>query len=302
MKTALITSGGGAKGAFTVGALSFLNKKNIKTFDVISGTSTGSLIAAIMADTTNPDANIKLLRDVYSTVKDTDILKTGNLVQQITQGKSYIFDTEPLRDMIAKHVDNTRFTNILQANTLLCLTAVSLQTGMPTVFTNKHLPETPFYKVREVKTLQLLRDALLASSSQPVFLPSVKIDNEQYVDGGNREVIPSQVAVNTLPDIIYVISNNPATFQQQNKEYKGILDVLIRSMSIFIQDVRENDIAVLAAYASRTGKKVIRIEPDSDLDPENPTGLRFDKALMQSWMKKGEMRAEAILKQEGIIV
>ncbi len=41
-KRALITSGGGAKGAFTVGALEELRKQNITHFDIVSGTSTGA--------------------------------------------------------------------------------------------------------------------------------------------------------------------------------------------------------------------------------------------------------------------
>ena len=47
MIRALITSGGGAKGAFTVGALNELADMGIDQYDIISGTSTGALIAAL---------------------------------------------------------------------------------------------------------------------------------------------------------------------------------------------------------------------------------------------------------------
>ncbi len=304
MKTALITSGGGAKGAFTVGALSYLVKEQKVSFDFISGTSTGSLIAGIIADNTKPEDNIDLLTNIYTNVNDEDLLTRANLLNQILlNNKSYIFNTEPLLKMIDSNMTEERFKNLkLPASPQVCFTAINLQTGMPTVFTNKELAKTAYYDVVIIDSREMLIKAMLASSSQAVFLPSVKIGSFQFVDGGNREVIPTRVAINAIPDIIYVISNNPSSFQILNKSFDDILSVLIRSISIFIQDVRENDLAVLSAYANKTGKKVIKIEPDTDLDIANPTGLSFKKEQMIDWMKYGKLKAEEALRQSQINV
>ncbi|HYG37996.1 MAG TPA: patatin-like phospholipase family protein [Cytophagales bacterium] len=296
MRRALITSGGGAKGAFTVGALKHLAKVGIDTFDIVSGTSTGSLIASMAAI-----GEIDLLEQVYSTVTNQDILLQQNIVQNLTNNKPFIFDTEPLRELIVKHITDSVFQKIVQSNTTLCLSGISLQNGALTVFSTKDLPPTADYNTIKINTKKELVDAMVASSSQAGFLPPVNINGEQFVDGGNREVIPTRIAVNLLPDEIFVISNNPNRIFPTTENYTNILKVLMRAIAIFIQEVRENDMAVLRLYAAKSGAKVTIIEPEEDLDPEYPTGLRFNQLAMTNWIKKGELRAKKILDQGGIV-
>lgn len=290
MRRALITSGGGAKGAFTVGVLKHLAKRGVTSFDIVSGTSTGSLIAGMASI-----GEINVLEQVYSSVKNDDILLKQNFVHNLTHNKPYIFDTEPLRELITKHITDSVFQKIINSSTILCLSGISLQKGTLTVFSTKTLPPTADYNTMKITTKQELIDAMVASSSQAGFLPPVKINGEQFVDGGNREVIPTRVAVNLLPEEIYVVSNNPNRINPTSENYTDLFKVLIRAISIFIQDVRENDMAVLRSYASKTGAKVYLIEPEEDLDPEYPTGLRFNQLAMTNWIKKGELRAKKIL-------
>lgn len=292
MKRALITSGGGAKGAFTVGALKHLQNQNLHQFDIISGTSTGSLIAALAAA-----GKIDLLKTIYASVQNDDILKKQNITFNLLNKRPFIFDTEPLRELIDIHITDQVFQTINQSNTILCLTAINLQTGMPTVFSNKNIRATANYASKRFASLGSFKEALLASSSQAGFLPPVTISGQQFVDGGNREVIPTRVAVNLLPDEVVVISNNPNQLFQVPDKYDDLLKILLRAISIFLQDVRENDLAVLRDFRSMTGAKVIHILPEEDLDPEFPTGLRFKQTLMASWIAKGELRAKHALRQ-----
>src|SRR4030067_1413861 len=86
-KTALVISGGGAKGAFAVGVLKYIYKKyrNTGWFAITGGTSTGALISPIAAlmgapDPTGSDA-LDVLVDVYTTVETTDILDKQNFFE-----------------------------------------------------------------------------------------------------------------------------------------------------------------------------------------------------------------------------
>ena len=126
------------------------------------------------------------------------------------------------------------------------------------------------------------------------------INGKQYVDGGNREVIPSKVVVNNLSTSgnheIYVLSNNPHELVQINTVYTGIIDVLFRAITMFIQEVRETDLQNLTIFKNSVSNvKIYYIRPDHELDLQFPTGLRFDKIRMRQWMVQGEQKAREVL-------
>ena len=287
---ALITSGGGAKGAFTVGALSYLFDNDLASFDIISGTSTGSLIAVFVAA-----GDIDTLKDVYTNVNNNDIIATTNLITQLQKGKPYLLDSYPLMKLIDEKVTDQVFQKVMTSGTTLCLTSVSLQTGDPTIFATKPINVPAGYKLKTIRTISDLKEAMMASSSQGGFLPPVTIGGQQMIDGGHRTVIPTGVAIAQNPDEIIVMSNNPRKIFAGKPDYTSVVDTILRVIAIFIQGVRDNDYQLVENYAANNGKKVFFIEPESDLDEQNPTGLRFDKFLMTLWRSQGEQKAKSIL-------
>jgi predicted acylesterase/phospholipase RssA len=293
MTKALITSGGGAKGAFTIGALTALKKKGFLPFDIISGTSTGSFIAALIAVD-----DLSTLRNQYLSVSQNDILSKQNIINNVLTGRAFLFDSHPLLNLITQHITQAVFDSImLPTAPILCITAVSLQTGLSNVFTNKdlRLPPNRKYIVRKFSSRQMFIDALLASGSQAGFTPAVQIENEQFIDGGHRDVIPSQIVVDLNPDEVFVLSNNPSKQFVRNENFGDLLSVVLRIIGIFVQDVRENDIKILDDFLTSKGKTPIIVEPSADLDEDNPTGLRFDPPLMTNWMIEGEAVANQVL-------
>lgn len=292
MVRALITGGGGAKGAFSVGALLAIKQRGLFPFDIISGTSTGAFIAALAAAD-----DLETLRQQYLSVGPNDILAKQNIVANVLNGKAFVFDTYPLIALTRRHITQQVFEKImLPESPTLCITAVSLQTGQATVFSNRDLPAQPQYRVRKLVDHEMMVNALVASGSQAGFTPPVIIDGEQFVDGGHRDVIPTRIVVDLHADDVIVLSNNPSVYEKDPKHYTDLLSVVLRVVGIFLQDVRENDIRVLDDYLAAKGKRAVVIEPENDLDEENPTGLRFNPPLMASWMILGELRASKILR------
>src|SRR5688572_15072654 len=185
----LITSGGGAKGAFSVGVLDYLKKeKNIDSFDLISGTSTGALIASLASV-----GKIQQLVDVYLSTTNSDILIPQNLLESITNARPFVFDTYPLMKQIEENIDDDTFDAIMNSNTMLCLNAVNLQSGRVTVFTTKDIIPGTLYDTIKISTRDELTQALLASSNQAVFMNPIRVGDSDFVDGGNREVVPTRV-------------------------------------------------------------------------------------------------------------
>ena len=291
MAKALILGGGGAKGAFSVGALLALRKNGLFPFDIISGTSTGAFIAALaVAD------DLETLRQQYLSVGSNDILAKQNIVENVLNGRAFLFDTYPLIQLTRKHITQDVFDRIMRPESpMLCITAVSLQTGQATVFSNRELPSLPQYRVKRLSDNEMLVNALVASGSQAGFTPPVIIEGEQFVDGGHRDVIPTRIVVDLQADDVVVLSNNPSVYENDPRHYNDLLSVVLRVVGIFLQDVRENDVRILDDYLATKGKRAIVIEPETDLDEENPTGLRFNPPLMASWMILGELRANKVV-------
>jgi len=298
----LITSGGGAKGAFSVGALQFLKEeKQLTHFDLISGTSTGALIASLAAI-----GDVDTLIDVYSNTTNRDVVKPVNLIESLTNGNKFIFNTDPLLEQVNNQIDQQTFAAIMQSDTNLCLNTISLQTGKLNIFSTKPINASPRYTRHLITTREMMTRAMVASSNQAVFTEPVRIGNEDFVDGGNREVIPTRVVVNNIPDDedheIYILSNNPdEIITLPDTELSDLLQILLRAISMFIQEVRENDLETLATFrdhainTNNTQVKVFYICPETELDPEFPTGLRFDTIKMLRWKIKGQLRAKTII-------
>lgn len=294
----LITSGGGAKGAFSVGAVEYLmHSANIDKFDLISGTSTGSLIAGMVGA-----GKIGELIDVYLNTDNGDILKPVNLVDVVTsKNKPYIFDTEPLMTQIEMYIDTQAYNTISNSSSIICFNSVCLQTGKLSVFSTKPVLPDRHYDMHVINSRQSMIDAMLGSSNQAVFMNPVNINGRQYVDGGNKEVIPTRVVVNNLTKTedhdIYILSNNPDELVTFTDTFTDILSVLMRAIAIFIQEVRENDLEVISTFKKISPSKVriFYICPEQELDKDFPTGLRFDSNRMERWMFQGGDRAKKIL-------
>ena len=76
-RRALVMSGGGAKGAFELGAIDYLVNDLKLDFDVISGVSTGSLNAAMLAQGRGYEGLKAQLRDLkreWFNLKKSDII------------------------------------------------------------------------------------------------------------------------------------------------------------------------------------------------------------------------------------
>jgi NTE family protein len=238
----LSLSGGGAKGAFTVGALKVVRQLlGADTFPVISGTSTGSLIGTLLAidDWTT-------LVDIYSNVTTADIVNPHHaLVASIAGpeavlfaaavlGGRAIYDTAALRATIQANVD---MRDVVDAypGTLLIYNAIDLQTGQVATFDNR------------THGARVLFDALLASASMPVLMDPVPIavdgQTHQYADGGVREFLPlGAVFASDVPlDRILAISTAPLDAKRQPGSFDKITDILERTVDLMDVEVGAND-------------------------------------------------------------
>ncbi|HUC82916.1 MAG TPA: patatin-like phospholipase family protein [Flavisolibacter sp.] len=321
-KRAIVISGGGSKGAFAVGVLKRLAFEFPQMeFDIFVGTSTGALISPLAAL-----GDISLLESLYTNVKTEDIVSKGNVLDRFMNEVS-LFDAAPLGRLVMNHYNDATCGKIFQSGKEIFLVTTCLQTTQAVVWTSQEPLIITSYEMMKAVNATELRRAIVASANQPVFMQPIEIREgtpvRQYVDGGVREYLGMQIAIEAGADEIFAISMAPLAKDPVDKRYTKTMEVLGRTLDIFTADVGSNDIKIprfynralrymnavrqnmkddgiaqadidryfnVPMFDNFSGKKPIRIHhitPDEPLDG-GPGGLDFNPAKMTAMMRKGE--------------
>jgi NTE family protein len=291
-KTALVLSGGGAKGAFQVGAEKYAREVKGYRWDVIAGVSVGALNGAMLSM-----QKYDRLLEIWNTVSDDQIYTGGfNLwsgLKILFRGDRSFYDNEPLKQQILREVEPDKFQVDLRIG------AVSLQSGEYVIFKpgDPHLAET-----------------ILASTVMPIIWTPVDISPEyqSMVDGGVRNASPLGDVLDADPDEIVVINCGCRTPEPHTEPPRTIVEVGGRMLSImlnemFVGDMQEfltiNALVKEAAEHGvtlhhRSGRplkyvelKIVEPNHDSDLGDT----LDFSQPSVQRGMRAGRERAEQVL-------
>ncbi len=168
LKTALILSGGGSRGAVEVGAMKVVLKK-IRP-DVIIGTSVGAINAAAIA----AGGDAKELERVWLSM-------TSRVAFPFNWQVLYLYGkimsiSHPFR--LKRVLEKTLPVKTLEECTIpLFINATELLTGKPVMFASGNII-----------------DAILASIAIPPYYPPYEIDGVKYIDGGISNAIAIEQA------------------------------------------------------------------------------------------------------------
>jgi NTE family protein len=183
----LILSAGGVKGGYFIGALELLNQfYPVKNFKYLTGSSAGSVLCTFI----NIGYTIEEIKEIYTKIdfetffelKLSKFIQDGNFNsgQKIKHLIKSIFITKNIS------TDITFLELFNKTNIFLCLNSVNISSGKITYF--NHI-EYPDFKVI---------DGLLMSINIPFIFPSIKFNNEQYIDGGILDPYPYFYHKNTI--------------------------------------------------------------------------------------------------------
>jgi Predicted esterase of the alpha-beta hydrolase superfamily len=227
MKTALVLSGGGASGAFQVGALKALHEAGI-TYDVVAGVSVGSLNGAMVAQ-----GKIERLFEIWDKVEESDVFIRPSLLRvawNLLWGGRAIYDATPLQEFIEREVC------LRDVVTRLYIGFSSLMDGQyHCVRDDDFFSDNGFQK------------AILASSLMPLLwepVPEIPLKGVTILDGsdgGIKNVTPIDAVLDELPDRIIAISCN--TGQSEACRTTNILQVAKRVVAdMMLSEIVKNDL------------------------------------------------------------
>lgn len=174
----LSIEGGGIKGLYAAQLLANIEEKlNAPIgnyFDMICGTSTGGLIALGISC----GIPCKKMSDFYRE-KGPLIFPRQNKIDTIIRClRQCIFSTKYSNKQLESSLTSIfGHRTMKEANNLLCIPAFNMTLGRPCVFKK---PFGPYHRDGRFTMVQVG----MATSAAPTYLPSITIENNQYVDGG----------------------------------------------------------------------------------------------------------------------
>lgn len=218
-KLALVLAGGGALGAYEVGAIEALIELGFK-FDIVTGTSIGALNGAFVCN-----GQTKALRGLWenitpnkvmvdgvnlSTREFSDSTKRRYLKELFLWGKRYISGKKPGAD-ISPFKEYVKSAIDVDACYRSNIEFGIVTTRLPTM----SLVDVNMKKLPKEKFLSFLH---ASSACFPVF-PVEKIDGVYYVDGFYRDNLPIRLAFNMGADKVIAVDMKMFSLEPQNSFY-----------------------------------------------------------------------------------
>jgi len=232
----IVLSGGGARGAYEAGVLSYLFEHVYPRlepgfeFHVLSGTSVGAIHAAYLAATGDmePRPRSQRLLDTWCDMKVGDVLQLSfsdlvglplralgvrGLARRLRSGADVIgglVDIAPLERIVSERIPWDRLRPNLDGARpkALCVSCTQVRSGRVTVFMDGRLADpTPWEHDPNAHALvhEITARHVRASAAIPFLFPAVLIDDRYYVDGGLRMNTPLSPALRLGCDRILVV-------------------------------------------------------------------------------------------------
>lgn len=291
-RATLVLSGGGAKGAFQVGAEQVLREEGGFEWEGIFGVSVGALNGALLAQREYPR-----LAQVWNTITERDVYKKFGWLKVAwrlaLQHKTGLYDGSPLRATIQKWIAGRPFVVPFHVG------RVSLVSGL--------------YEMVSTPDPGIL-DAIWASATMPVIWEPV--GPQAYVDGGLRNVTPLGDTLKFDCTELVVIPCSPEEIAPAPRP-RDILATITRALAdITINEIFRNDIRGflrtnrLVTEAAAAGIALTRKDgtpyrhcPVSLISPGVDLGdtLDFSRAAIDRRVVAGRVAAREWLQAQGIV-
>ena len=182
----LALDGGGARGIYPAHILARLERTLSRPigecFDLIAGTSTGSIIAGAVA----VGVEVQTVVDLFEE-KAPDIFGRKRFGWGLFRSK---YASQSLEQIVREYLPHRRLGEI---STPLLITSSDILTGGVRVFKSRYLEDLGEQYVRDRDVL--LGDAILASCAAPSFFDPMQVDEYLLADGGLWANNPSILAV-----------------------------------------------------------------------------------------------------------
>jgi NTE family protein len=247
---ALVLGGGSMKGAFQVGVIQAVLENGFQP-EMIYGISVGALNATFLANEAGKQtlenkhvqwavAGRKLLEFWIKNItapQDISMLRSRVKLGMNTLMSRFdgIVDPLPLHQLIRKNVNDE----------YLAKTPIKVKVGAVNIATG----EMRYVSPQQSNYL----DFVFASSSIPMLMPAVEIEQQLYLDGGIREVAPIRQAIEDgATEIVLIACHSPLLYQPEDINTRNLITLIERVRDITVNQIVNSNILWGESYVDRS--------------------------------------------------
>lgn len=282
---ALVISGGGSKGAFAGGVAQYLLEDKKHKYDLLLGTSTGSLLIPHLAL-----ANVEKIRRIYTNVTmdkifdinpfvvkhkediDTVSINHFHVILQFLKGRRTFGESYRLRKYIRKNFTRTEF-NTLKAS----------QTNIVVTVTNLSKNEVEYKCIRDFDYEEFC-DWIWISCNYIPFMSLVNKNGFDYGDGGFSSLVPIREAINRGATEVDVVVLETEVQTQSRAIGKNPFSLMVDLFQTLLNQVEKHDITIGKLAAKNKDVKLnLYYTPIKLTD----NALVFNKKHMKQWWYQG---------------
>ncbi len=247
MKVGIALAGGGLKGVAYIGALKAFEELGVK-LDYISGTSSGSLAAALYSIGCDCDEIKKIIVESYKGIikipKKPIIASVGTYLTKKQLKLEGLISGERVENLIQKAAEEKNCKNISDVEIPLAIATVDTISTKECIFMSKNynLKNDNIDYIYDIS----IGKAVRSSMAFPGIFTTSKFDKYNFIDGGTKDNLPVKVLKDMGADITIGLSFKLDDYDLENQ---NILSILLRTVDIFsLKDVleaqKESDLAI----------------------------------------------------------
>ncbi len=284
-KRALVISGGGSKGSFAGGVAKYLIKDKGYDYDLILGTSTGSLMVIHLAL-----EKIDELESLYSNIKQRTIFSNNpffvkrvhgvqvvgvrhlNTIWNFMNRRKTFGESKNLLKFIKKNLTRAYFEKVKKSKKEVIVTVSNLTTN-----------EVEYKSINDC-LYEDYCEWIWGSCNYVPFMSLLKKDNFEYADGGFGSLVPIKKAIEkgaTEIDVIILETEVEHLSRMPSTSPFSLLSTVIEFM---LDQVEQQNIAIGKLEAKKNSVKLNLYYTPTVLTTNS---LIFNKKLMKRWWNQG---------------
>ena len=282
---ALVISGGGSKGAFGGGVAQYLLQGKMYKYDILIGSSTGSLLIPHLAL-----GKVSKIYDAYTKVEmgkifdinpfvvkhkdDIDVVTINhfNVLLQFLKGKRTFGESHKLHNYIKETFTEEEFH---QLKSSFCDVIVTV--------TNLSHNEVEYKSIKDFDYTEFCEWIWISCNYIP-FMSLASKNNCEYGDGGFSSLVPIREAINRGATEVDVVVLETEMQIAPRSVGKNPFSLMIDLFQILLNQVEKHDITIGKLAAKNKNVKLNLYYTPTNL---TNNALIFNKEMMKQWWQQG---------------